>query len=263
MPTTPSPNDLAAKARFVFRGTVQKLNASTLPEVHDTSKTAVVRVDATVQAPKTLSHYTGKDITVRVDDPGELKVGQEAVFFADAWLFGHAGVAVRSLGFHLPGPQTAALLAPASDPVTNLEDRDTQAHYDAADMVVSGRVLSVALPADTKEARGPREHQPDWREAVVEIDQVHKGDTKEKKVLVRFPASHDRTWYHAPKLQVGQQGYFLLHRPAPAVERQAISGPQGAAGEYYTVLHSEDFEPKDRPGRIRKLLNRLRDTRSH
>ena len=90
MPTTPSPDDLAAKARFVFRGTVQKLNASTLPEVHDTSKTAVVRVDATVQAPKTLSHYTGKDITVRVDDPGELKVGQEAVFFADAWLFGHA-----------------------------------------------------------------------------------------------------------------------------------------------------------------------------
>ncbi len=35
MPNTSSPEDLADKARFVFRGKVEKLNAATLPEVHE------------------------------------------------------------------------------------------------------------------------------------------------------------------------------------------------------------------------------------
>lgn len=126
MPTPPGPDELAAKARFVFRGTVEQLNAATLPEVRDTSNTAVVQVDETIHAPKALSHYTGRNITVQLADPAGLKVGDSAVFFTDAWLFGNAGVAVRSLGHHPPGPLTAALRVPGSDPVANLEDRDTR-----------------------------------------------------------------------------------------------------------------------------------------
>src|SRR5437667_7924555 len=63
-----SPEELAAKARFVFRGTVQQLHAANLPEVKDTSNTATVRVDDIVHAPKSLSSYTGKTITVKLDD---------------------------------------------------------------------------------------------------------------------------------------------------------------------------------------------------
>jgi len=84
MPNTSSPEDLADKARFVFRGKVEKLNAATLPEVRDTSKTAVVRVEETIQSPKALSHYTGHSITVQFANPAEVKVGDEAVFFTDA-----------------------------------------------------------------------------------------------------------------------------------------------------------------------------------
>ena len=134
MPNTSSPEDLADKARFVFRGKVEKLNAATLPEVRDTSKTAVVRVEETIQSPKALSHYTGHSITVQFASPAEVKVGDEAVFFTDAWLFGNEGVAVRSLGHHPPGPQTAALRPSEGDPITHLEDRDTRKHYDGADM---------------------------------------------------------------------------------------------------------------------------------
>ena len=109
MPDAPSPDELAAKASFIFRGTVLRVNASTLREVSDTSNTAIVRVDQTVQAPKVLSHYTGQEITVYLPDLAEAKVGDQAVFFTNSWLFGNDGVAVRSLGHHPPAAANAAL----------------------------------------------------------------------------------------------------------------------------------------------------------
>jgi len=256
MPPTPPPDALAGQARFVFRGTVQRLNAATIPEVHDTSSTAVVRVDETIQAPRPLSHYTGKEITVLLAAPIEVKTGDQAVFFADAWLFGNKGVAVRSLGHHPPGPQTVALRAPGSDPVANLEDRDTRAHFDSAESVLSGRVVSVRVPAGIDEGRPPREHDPEWREAVVEVEQVHKGSPATKQVTVRFPASNDRMWHRAPKFLAGQRGHFMLHTPAAAADRDRRAAPVRPA-DYYEVLHSEDFEPEEHPGRVQRLLSSL------
>ena len=258
MPATPSPEDLAGKARFVFQGTVQKLKATTLSEVHDTSRTAIVRVDETIQAPKPLSHYTGREITVQLADPSEFKVGDKAVFFADAWVFGKNGVAVRSLGHHPAGPMTEALRTPGSNAVTNLEDRDTQAHYDAADLVVSGRVVNVRVPGKPPGSPRPREHDPDWGEAVVQIDQVHKGDKGKKEVVVRFPQSYDRMWAKRPKFQQGAQGHFMLHKAGAEEAPIATPAALGAVPDYYTVLHSDDFESQGHPGRIEKLLSRQR-----
>jgi hypothetical protein len=186
-----------------------------------------------------------------------MKVGDEAVFFTNAWLFGNEGVAVRSLGHHVPGPQTVALRSAESDPVANLEDRDTQKQYDNADMCVSGTITNVRILRDPKAAPSTREHDPDWQEAVVDVDQVHKGDSSKKQILVRFPASHDRMWHKAPKLQVGQRGYFLLHAGKPAKPADVRGASVGASPDFYTVLHPEDFEPGDHPGQIQKLLSRL------
>jgi hypothetical protein len=257
MPTTFSPEELAEKARFVFRGRVEKLNAATLPEVRDTSNTGVVRVEETIQSPKSLSHYTGQSITVQFADPAEMKVGDEAVFFTNAWLFGNKGVAVRSVGQHPPGPQTVALRSTESDPVANLEDRDTQKHYDGADMVVSGKITSVRLLSDPNAAPSIREHDPDWQEAAISVDQVHKGDPAKTQIFVRFPASQDRMWHKAPKLQVGQRGYFLLHAGFTTAGTEARTPPSGAKPDFYTVLHPEDFESGDHPGQIQKLLTRI------
>lgn len=260
MPTASSPEELAQQAKFVFRGKVEKLNAATLPEVRDTSKTAVVRVEETIQSPRALSFYTGQSITVQFANPAEVKVGDEAVFFTDAWLFGNEGVAVRSLGHHPPGPQTAALRSSEGDPITNLEDRNTRKHYDGADMVVSGRIVSIRLVGDPKAGPSTREHDPDWREAVIDVDQVHKGDRGKKEIVVRFPASYDRMWHKAPKLQVGQSGYFLLHAGLGTTGTEARTIPAGATPDFYTVLHPEDFELGDHPGQIQKLLGRIPGT---
>lgn len=241
------PTDLAGKASFVFRGTVQQVNASTLPEVGDKTQTAIVRVDQTIQSPQVLSHYTGKDITVQVAEP--VTAGQQAVFFTNAWLFGNSGVAVRSLGHVAPGPETTAMHPAGSDPVTNLENRDAQAHFDAAVMVVSGTVTSVRTVPEAQPDRAPREHDADWREATIEVSAAHKGGVGEKEVLVRFPASHDRLWHKVPKLKAGDRGQFVLHKP------------QGPGTEYYTLMKAEDFESESKPGPMHRLITGLEGVR--
>ena len=90
--------------------------------------------------------------------------------------------------------------------------------FTAADVVVSGRVGEVRADAP----RGPRrkvplpitEHDPQWREAIVEVTAVHKGRRVPRSIRVRFPASTDVAWARAPKLHAGQHGTFLLKRDA-------------------------------------------------
>jgi hypothetical protein len=250
--------DLARKTRFVFRGTVQKLKAANIPEVQDTSETAIIHVDEIIQAPPALSHYTGRDITVALIDPTGVTAGAQFVFFTNAWLFGNEGVAVRSMAHHPPEAQVMALHAPDKDPVANLEDRDTQAHYDDADLVVSGRVTQVRLPKDASSI-STREHDPDWREAVVNVEQVHKGKTKSKQIVVRFPASQDRQWHGAPKLLAGQRGHFMLHdyEPGPVETGKKAAARAAAPADTYVAMHHLDFEPEEHPSRVARLLARM------
>src|SRR5262249_37182142 len=52
--------------RFVFKGTVRKLRASTEPEVKASARTAVVRVDEVIHAPEALADVAGHDVTVEL-----------------------------------------------------------------------------------------------------------------------------------------------------------------------------------------------------
>src|SRR5215831_1539814 len=175
MPASSRIEDLAQQARFVFKGTVRQLKAATMPEVPVTDRTIVVRVDEVIHAPEILSHYTGQDITVQLGTRKKVEVGQEAVFFTNGWLFGKS-VAVQSIDHHPVNRAMAALRHTTGDPVKNLADHDLRAHFDNADLVVSGRVTSVRMPqgmAGAPTRLPPSEHDPLWQEAVVEVDTVH------------------------------------------------------------------------------------------
>jgi hypothetical protein len=68
--------------RFVFKGTVRKLRASTEPEVKASPRTAVVRVDEVIHAPEVLADMAGHDVTVELGGRDKLAAGQQAMFFA-------------------------------------------------------------------------------------------------------------------------------------------------------------------------------------
>lgn len=235
-------------------------------------RTVVVRVEKTFETPRAMSGYDGKNITVRLAGRRKVKVGQQLLFHAQGWIFG-VGIAVQSLSQEPIKPTHAALLSRGGDPVEHKQRRELRQRFDSADVVVSGVVSSVHLPANAHEMQARRtlsdagaapprpgrisEHDPRWREAVIDIDEVHKGIHTKKQVVVRFPVSMDVRWYKATKFQPGHQGYFILHK-AKADEAAAGGAHRAMAvdaePEVYTALHPHDYQPFDQSDEIKALI---------
>lgn len=254
--------DPARHATFVFKGTVQRLRQATMPSVPVNDKTVVVRVDEVLRAPEALAGYAGHDITVQLGPTETVKRGEQAVFYTNGWLFGDS-VAVQAVGHTDAKAATAA--AGVKPPAQAKADRDLEDHVADADLVVTGRVATIRLPAESEVyAAGARpaapvsEHSALWREAVIDVDAVGKGRSSSKRVVVRFPSSTDVRWATAPKLHPGQAGVFLLHKSEDAETKGSAKTTSGAVAKVrtpvYTLLHREDFQPPQKAADISGLV---------
>ena len=261
------------KPTFIFKGTIKKLKSATMKEVPVDKNTAVVTVDQVIESPADLAGYDGQDLTVQLSSMH--KVGEMLIFNTVSWLYGES-IAVRSLNEEPIKPSHSAMLAAVGDPVERRRQREQREHFDDADLVVSGKVVSVRLPSDEPLAakgavatsntrRKPvSEHDPKWREAVVEVDDVHKGDHKKKQVVIRFPASNDVMWYNAPKFHPGQQGHFMLTKAKPdestktkkaGKEAAAAAAAAATPTDTYVALDPLDFQPYSEPGGIKTIID--------
>ncbi len=255
--------ELNERAAFVFKGRVRKLKAVTMASVPVTSRTAIVRVDEIIRAPQLLTRYAGREITVRLEPGHKMKEGAAAIFYTTNLVFGD-DIAVESIG-HIDidhGPAGGARAAREHGQAEATGARELRDHLAGADMVVTGKVVSVSLPGGTAgrtaaAAGRVSEHSPCWREAVVLVHQVDKGQPAVRRLVVRFPGSNDVAWADAPKFQPGQEGVFILHKAAP--EKGAGKSKRAAAEEEdpaqtYTVLHAHDFQPTHDAERIKTLI---------
>ena len=253
---------LAEHARFVFQGTVKNVKATTLKSVPASDRTIVVRVDRVIQSPEALSDYAGHDVTVRLAQGERVQSGQALIFYTNGWVFGES-LAVQSIGHEQATPSNvAAMSAHPEDPVRNLHAAEAMAQASRADLIVTGRVSSVRIPvgearvqaratATGRTTERISEHAPMWQEAVIDVDETHKGRGRPKQVVVRFPSSTDVRWYQAPKFHAGQEGVFLLHKrqvPAAAVKTASLAALRPAE---YTALHPGDFQPLEQLPQIR------------
>lgn len=283
MPASPSKTAKDHKPTFVFKGTIKKLKSATMKGVPVDDRTVVVTVNQIIEAPPALADYNGQDITVQLGGRQKVRVGQELIFHTTSWIFGDS-IAVRSLTEEPVTDRTAAMLSAADDPVERRAQREKRDRFDAADLVVSGKVVAVRLPAETAKRSGAAsldasdrapggpvsEHDPKWREAVIQVDEVHKGIHKKKQVVLRFPASKDVMWYGAPKFHPGQQGFFMLHksktekpkakrgrkRPRKGVvEEAAVADSEVGITEAYTALDQTDFQPYNEPGGVKTIID--------
>jgi hypothetical protein len=268
-----SPGEPQAKPTFVFKGTIRKLRASTMQNVPIDDRTAVVHVDQVVEAPQNLAQLAGKDITIRMADHAKSGVGQQFLFHAASWIFGES-VALRAIAQEPVQGAHAALLARTGDPAAQRATRELKQRVNDADLVVYGtvkavrlpspeqplkRAVSTAVPAVTKPVS---EHDPKWREAVVDVASVHKGEHAPDEVTVLFPSSHDVMWYKAPKFEPGRKGYFILHKTqVKEAERvgahmRALLQPAAAEKpvEVYTALSPTDFQPSTNADQLTAAL---------
>jgi len=251
---------LAKQSSIVFAGTVSQLGATSFAGVPKSAQTIVVRVDSVLKKPPTVSLKKGDIVTVEVKDPSAFQDGTQATFYTDGWIFG-AGVAVKELGHEIPPSGGATGAAAGADEKAHqqaqeqISDQELQDRLKSADFVVIGRVTEVHRCNVPKSANPPRvsEHDPDWHEAVVEVQSVLKGaQVKGNKVVVRFPGRNDVAWVHSPKFEKNQQGIFCLNRDqASGVPTEKVGGRQVTV---YTCLGHGDSLPMSDAPRVRSLL---------
>jgi hypothetical protein len=250
MTAVPLP-ELAAQATFIFRGTVERLNASTMAPVAVSESTAVVNVDEVIQAPAALGDLTGRQVTIQFGESPPTPAGRQAIFFTRPWLYGDSIAVVevgrRQIGARATKAEITGARQEVADVTERKPDQELQRHIGEADGVVAGRVVN------TQPAAGmiPRvsEHDPGWQEAVVAVESVEMGDLPQPTVTVLFASSMDVMWFQAPKLHVGSEGVWVLHRGEAA----------GVPAAAWACVHPEDELPKEQLGRVRGVIAAIRE----
>jgi hypothetical protein len=258
----------AAPPAFVFKGAVKKIRSATMKEVPVSNRTAVVHVEQVIEAPKSFAHYEGQDITVELAGKQKVSAGDELIFHTNSWIFGDS-VAVRSVSQERVTKSHSALLTRGGDPTAHRKARQLKERVDTADLIVSGTVTAVTVPpapdaAERGAAPAPpampvSEHDPKWREAVIQVDQTHKGSLKSRQVTVLFPSSTDVRWYKAPKFQAGQKGLFVLHKTKPGAKelptlRRSAARAVPGRGEVYTAMNPNDVQAISQQGVIKSMI---------
>ena len=243
----PHIEDMIQVSSFIFMGTVRKFNAAAMPVAAITDNMVIVAVDEVFQAARTLGDYTGKNITVLLKDLGNVEVGQRMVFFTNGWLYGES-IVVREVGKLLVQQEAARLRRQVIEGIKIVADKNLMRYIARAELVVAGSVIDVRQ-ADIPQGRRDRsEHDPMWREAVIEIKSMEKGSFPEGTITVMFPNSMDIMWYKTPKFSVRQERIWILRRDKPFVDEEI---------EAYMALDPRAVHPMDQLNRIKRLIRRV------
>jgi hypothetical protein len=254
-----------ATPSIIFVGTVDALEAVTLPNLTASPNTSVVAVEKVLKKPEAITLDQGDQVTVLTEGLAPLPKGARALFFTDGWIFGES-LAVRVLSWEpVSADKAVAGAVAAEDPKITAQiqqiqasaDTDIRSAIESADVAIVGRVLRVqpsSVKTLTPERQFVSEHNPDWQEAVIEVQSALKGAAGTAEVVVRFPASMDVMWAGYPKLKEGQEGTFLLHQdrlsPSPTATLD------GKAVTAYTVISSKHVLSSGDSERIKGLLRR-------
>src|SRR5260370_41036757 len=127
----------------------------------------------------------------------------------------------------------------------------------SAAVAVAGKVAKVEQVAH--ETTHISEHDPDWHEATIDVDEVIKGKKNTRQVSVLFPNSDDVRWHKVAKYSEGQKGIWLLQRGRQQDSRGIAPKLLAALppdAEPLTTLHPVDFLPLHELGRVKALAKK-------
>jgi hypothetical protein len=219
----------------------------------------VVRLDQVLEKPAAVALNPGDSITVQTVRAGSLKPGTQATFYTTGWIFGQ-GVAVREVG-HEPG-HSPVVVADQQEAVSRarleVNDAELKVRIQKAAMVVAGRVEQVrpaelAAPPSTRPRR-ISEHDAQWQEAIIQVQDGIKGAQAGERVVVRFPTSLDVAWVGTPKFVVGQEGTYILQKDSTTGSPNSTMAGQSVPA--YTALHKADVLPRQNASQIRALIQK-------
>ncbi len=253
---TETPSEPTPEPTFVFVGVVERLGASNVREAPRSELTAVVSIEQILLAPPDFADLSG-EITVLLPAERPVDERERLVFHCIGWILG-SGVALRALDLTPPEEHEVAAMgdaAPSPDPAEAFLRQKLSRRVTSSELIVSGFVADVRSVQITGENRPVSEHDPDWHEAVVQVEAVTKGDPPAEGVVVTFPLSRDIAWRDAPKFEVGQRGVWLLSSaPAAAIPREDAAALAARPYPVYMALDPLDFQPEDEAARVDALM---------
>jgi hypothetical protein len=201
---------LVAGASLIFKGKIVLLHTATTDE-SDVTNTGVVTVTEVIEAPESFPSISGQQVTVRVTDINKVKVGEERLFFTDPYWIGES-IGVREIGSVMKGDKLyenkdiSSLIKQGRD---KQGDEQLGKTLKGARLVVTGKVVKISEPEG--KIRIGTEHDPEWKEAEIQIDETLKG-TADKTVKILFASSKDVMFFKAPKFKEGDEGIFIIQQ---------------------------------------------------
>ena len=246
-PQTPaSTEELVRQSHLIFEGRVEKTNGSNLKALRASDFTAIVRVISVLYAEPGMMNLANQDVTVQ-SRGNTLKLGEEAIFLTDVWLYGENLAVIENARFPLASLEALRKAIPEAK--ERLADASLRARLMQAEVVIAGRVDSIKpLPFQEPRQEARSEHNPDWWSAEIVVESSLKGTAPGSHVTVAFPRSNDVMWFRAPKFRKGDSGVWLLHAANKLPGVQVLQAP------FYTALDPLDFQSSASVQHLRVLL---------
>jgi hypothetical protein len=253
--------ELMKQSSIIFVGTVSKMKAVSFPRAPVSENTAVVKVELLLQSPPTISIKSGQEVTVRLKDPSSLSTGTKAIFYTDGWILGD-GIALREVG-HATVPRVVTLQADEQTKKSFIEakrqltDKKLLAQIESSDVVALGKVINIrpSLVA-AQQRKFITEHDPEWLDAEIEVQEGIKGVANGGRIVVRFPGSEDVAFFGVPKFKLNDERMFLLKKDKITGLPKALVA--GAQVETFVVEKPLDVLPKEERDRVRQIFRTIR-----
>ncbi len=207
----PEMDKLVADAPLVIKAKIILLHTATTDET-DMSNTGVVVVSEVIDAPEAFRNIAGQQVTVRFANINKVNVGDEKIFFTDPyWIGASLGVTEKaSLGRSdnlFESKDMATLIKQAR---MKQDDEKLRRVLKESKITVTGKVVRITRP-DAPPMIGS-EHDPEWREAEIQIEETLKGKADGQTIKVLFSASKDVMFFDAPKFKQGDDGIFIIQQ---------------------------------------------------
>jgi hypothetical protein len=251
------PPELISAARaapLVFFGTVRRPGGSNVELLAgDEHPSAVVRVEEVLAAPEAVGDLTGREITVHLTQPGDLRRGSRHLFLATSLQFGDE-IAVEEIGRvpHRRRTEEELRRVILDEKLRDADDALAE-RLRLADAVVYGVVRRIEpVAARTEGAAAPEpvgEAAPGFRAAVLKVWRMLKGSTDEDPRVV-FPFPRTQKWSEVPLFVEGIEGVWILQltRGQTLGAGGKVDVPDVPNG--FTALDPLDFQA---PGMLRRM----------
>jgi hypothetical protein len=272
MPGKNKLKDEGAHAAFVFTGKILKTNAALMKSIPP-KNTVIMQVEHIIKAPALFASLTGHQVTVRFKKLPKLKKGGVITLFANGWIFGES-IGLDAVGYSdETDKKTVASKMNATMSVK--QDGVLLERLNSSEMGVVGKVVKIEkadlpdLPvalmkgvrAGAKAVATTKisEHDPNWHQATIKVDEVVKGQKGKSRVKVLFPKSDDVRWFRIHKYSLGQQGIWLLQKGKGQNPKGIAPKMLGAVPDQedvFTTLHDCDYLPLNELGKVKSLMQK-------